>query len=130
MCLQEPGFRLEPETQNYFAGSGTTSGAVLDESAAPVLVVVGAQQEAATGAQQDAAAGAQQVGAGAQQLAVLPQQLFVLPQHLEWWWQRVLQHLCLQQFRAWASAPLIARLTVATTTAASVNSLRDILGSP
>jgi hypothetical protein len=97
----------------------------------------GAQQDGAVGAQQ-LATGAQQVrGAqqerGAQQLLCWPHppQLFpqLLPQLL-CLQHFVLQHFCLQQLRAWTSAALIAKLTVATTTAASDNSLRVIACSP
>ena len=95
----------------------------------------GAQQEGA-GAQQ-VGAGAQQVGRGAQQVRGAQQLLQPPPPQLL---QPVLQHFCLQHFvlqhfclqhlPAWASAPLMARLTAATTTAASVNSLRVIACSP
>jgi len=105
---------------------------------------VSAPGAAAPGAQQDGAVGAQQLATGAQQLRGAQQvrgaqqllcwhppqpELQPLLQHfcLQHF---VLQHFCLQQLRAWTSAALIAKLTVATTTAASDNSLRVIACSP
>jgi hypothetical protein len=100
-------------------------------AAAPLL---GAQQEGATGAQQVAAGAQQLVGAqqlrGAQQLLRWPHELQPVWQQLLVLQHRVLPHPWLQQPRAWASEALMAKLTVATTTAASDNSFRVIVFSP
>lgn len=129
---REPGHLSETGNTHQAAGFG--GGASAGGGGA-----VSAAGAAAPGAQQDGAVGAQQLATGAQQLRgaqqvrgaqqllcwpqPLLQQLFCL-QHF------VLQHFCLQQLRAWTSAALIAKLTVATTTAASDNSLRVIACSP
>jgi hypothetical protein len=66
------------------------------------------------------------VAAGAQHDDLCPQLPQLLLQHFVFW-HLVLQHFCLQHLLpAWTSAPLIARPTTATTTAASDNSLRVI----
>ena len=87
----------------------------------------GAQHDGA-GAQHEGA-GAQQVAAGAQHDDLWPQPPQLVLQHFVFW-HLVLQHFCLQQPPAWTSAALRAKLTVATTTAARVNSLRVIVSSP
>ena len=107
------------------------------------MSAAGADAPIPPGAQQDGAVGAQQVGCGAQQVFCWAQQVRGAQQLLCWpqpelqplWQLFCLQHFvrwhfCLQQLRAWTSVALIAKLTVATTTAASDNSLRVIACSP
>ncbi len=120
-CRENPVFCLKPATKNQALGAGAgvsagTGGAVSPDE--------GAVHDG-DGAQHDGA-GAQQVAAGAQHDDLCPQLPQLLLQHFVLW-HLVLQHFCLQHLLpAWTSAPLRARPTTATTTAASDNSLRVI----